>query len=327
MRIARHPGPLIAPPRRGRGPDLAVRSVRLVSEANRTDQRQAYGRLHPARGRCRLSENHTVKQVKPAAPVAPWLGGKKRLHGRIIQRIEAIPHRTYIEPFVGMGGVFLRRRFRPTLEVANDLNGEIINLFRILQRHYPQLMEVMRFQLASRREFERLRATDPATLTDLERAARFLYLQRLAFGGQVGGVFGVAATNGPRFSLARLEIILEEARERLDGVVLESLDWADLIDRYDSDRALFYLDPPYFGGEADYGKGMFDRGQFAKMADQLAKIKGGFILSINDTPEIRETFAAFRFEEVSLTYTISAGAGTQAKELIISNRAKEGRLI
>lgn len=268
-----------------------------------------------------------MRQVKPAAPVAPWLGGKKRLHGRIIDRIETIAHRTYVEPFVGMGGVFLRRRFRANLEVANDLNGEIINLFRILQRHYPQLMEVMRFQIASRREFERLRNTSPATLTDLERAARFLYLQRLAFGGQVNGVFGVAATNGPRFSLSRLEIILEEARERLDGVVLECLDWSDLVDRYDSDRALFYLDPPYFGGETDYGKGMFDRGQFSRMADQLSGIRGAFVLSINDTPEIRKTFAAFALEEVSLTYTISAGSGTAARELIISNRDNAALLI
>lgn len=268
-----------------------------------------------------------MMQVKPAAPVAPWLGGKKKLHPRIIQRIEAIDHKTYVEPFVGMGGVFLRRRFRPMLEVANDLNGEIVNLFRILQRHYPQLMEVMRFQIAGRREFERLRSTDPSTLTDLERAARFLYLQRLGFGGKVNSVFGVAPTQASRFSLSRLEIILEDARERLDGVILESLDWADVIARYDTPHTLFYLDPPYFGGEADYGKGMFDRGQFEKMAQQLAKISGAFILSINDTPDIRTSFASFFLEEVSLTYTISLGAGTAAKELIISNRAEIARLL
>ncbi|MBR9766618.1 MAG: DNA adenine methylase, partial [Rhodobacteraceae bacterium] len=136
---------------------------------------------------------NTTTKVAPAAPVAPWLGGKKALHRKIIDRIEAIPHATYAEPFVGMGGVFLRRSWRPRCEVANDLNGEITNLFRILQRHYPQLMDVMRFQITSRREFERLRAQDPGGLTDLERAARFLYLQRLAFGGQVGGVFGVSS--------------------------------------------------------------------------------------------------------------------------------------
>ncbi|PTE21602.1 DNA methyltransferase [Cereibacter changlensis JA139] len=268
-----------------------------------------------------------MQQVRPAVPVAPWLGGKKRLHPLLIERIEAIPHRSYIEPFVGMGGVFLRRRMRPRLEVMNDRNGEIINLFRILQRHYPQLKEVMRFQICSRREFERLRATDPATLTDLERAARFLYLQRLAFGGKIDGVFGVSASTSPRFSLARLEPLLDAAHERLDGVVFESLDWAELIPRYDTPDALFYLDPPYFGGEADYGRGLFDRSQYARMAEILAALKGAFVLSINDAPEIRALFGGFRIEPVRLTYTVSAGQGTEAQELVISNREALARLL
>ncbi len=261
-----------------------------------------------------------MEQVSAATPVAPWLGGKKVLHPNIIARTEAIPHKTYLEPFVGMGGVFLRRRFRPKLEVANDLNGEIVNLFRILQRHYPQLIDVMRFQIASRRDFERLRRTDPATLTDLERAARFLYLQRLAFGGQVTGVFGVAPSHAPRFALSRLEPLLDAAHGRLEGVVFESLDWSDVIARYDGPDTLFYLDPPYFGGEADYGKGMFARTDFARMAEQLAGISGAFILSINSTPETRDIFGAFRQDVVRLKYTISKDQATDAEELIVSNR-------
>ncbi|TMV85245.1 DNA adenine methylase [Thioclava sp. BHET1] len=268
-----------------------------------------------------------MEQVRPAAPVAPWLGGKKRLHPLIIEKIEAISHKTYVEPFVGMGGVFLRRRFRPKLEVANDFNGEIVNLFRILQRHYVQLLEVMRFSIASRREFERLRAVDPDTLTDLERAARFLYLQRLAFGGQVDGVFGVAATSGPRFSLSRIEPLLDAAHERLEGVVFERLDWAELIPRYDTPDTLFYLDPPYFGGENDYGKGLFDRGQFEKMAEILRGIRGSFILSLNDRPEVRECFDGFHMEEARLRYTISSATATEARELLITNREIKHRLI
>ncbi len=261
-----------------------------------------------------------MERVSPAAPVAGWLGGKKHLHPAIIDRIERIPHRTYVEPFIGMGGVFLRRRFRPRLEVANDRNSEIVNLFRILQRHLPQLMEVMRFQVASRAEFERLRRTDPATLTDLERAARFLYLQRLAFGGQVTGVFGVSPTTAPRFSLGRLEPLLDAAHTRLQSVVFECLDWSDVIARYDGPETLFYLDPPYFGGEGDYGPGLFDRADFARMAAQLSGIAGAFILSINDTPETRETFGAFHLDEVRLTYSISKEGSTAARELIVSNR-------
>lgn len=261
-----------------------------------------------------------MERIRPAAPVAPWLGGKRRLAKLIIEKINVIPHKTYVEPFVGMGGVFLRREFRPRLEVANDLNGEIVNLFRILQRHLPQLMDVMRFQLASRREFERLRRVDPSTLTDLERAARFLYLQRLAFGGQVHGVFGVAPSHAPRFSLTRLEPILEAAHERLDGVVFENLNWAELVERYDSSDTLLYLDPPYWGGEADYGKGMFVRDEFARMAEVLAGLKGRFILSINDTPQIREIFGRFYLEPVRLKYTVSAGRVTDAAEIIVTDQ-------
>ncbi len=261
-----------------------------------------------------------MKRVQPAAPVAPWLGGKKRLHPMLIERIEAIDHDTYVEPFVGMGGVFLRRRFKPTQEVANDKNGEITNLFRILQRHYQQLLDVMRFQITSRREFERLRTVDPSTLTDLERAARFLYLQRLAFGGQVDGVFGVTTGRASRFSLSRLEPLLDAAHERLEGVVFENLDWSDVVDRYDSAGTVFYLDPPYAGGEADYGKGLFQTSDYAKMADQLSKIKGAFVLSINSTPAMRDTFGAFRQEVVRLKYTISGAGATDAEELVVTNR-------
>lgn len=262
----------------------------------------------------------TTTYVGAAAPVAPWLGGKKALAKTLIERIEGVEHKSYVEPFVGMGGVFLRRAYRPESEVINDFNGEIINLFRILQRHYPQFMDCLKFQISSRREFERLRSIDPATLTDLKRAARFLYLQRQAFGGQVRGVFGVAAARSSRFDLTRLGPILEEAHERLAGVVFESLDWKDVVERYDTPSTLFYLDPPYFGGEKDYGKDMFDRQQYKTMAETLGKIKGKFLLSINDKPEIREWFDGFYIDEVRLKYTISQkGTDGKASELIISN--------
>src|SRR3954470_11964895 len=131
--------------------------------------------------------------VEPIRPVASYIGGKRTLATRLAERIAAVPHRTYAEPFVGMGGVFFRRRCRPSAEVINDRKGEVANLFRILQRHYPQFMDTLKFQITSRREFERLKVCDPATLTDLERAARFIYLQKLAFGGKVSGQnFGVS---------------------------------------------------------------------------------------------------------------------------------------
>jgi DNA adenine methylase len=233
--------------------------------------------------------------------------------------IAEIPHQLYAEPFVGMGGVFFRRTRVPRAEVINDRNGEVVNLFRILQRHYPQFMDTLKFQITSRREFERLKACDPATLTDLERAARFIYLQRLAFGGKVSGQnFGVDTTGSARFNLTRLAPVLEDVHERLAGVVIENLGWLEFIDRYDRPGTLFYLDPPYFGSEGDYGKALFSRDQFAAMAERLARLKGTFVLSINDVPEIRAIFGDFRMEGAELNYSVAGGKGTAAKELIVS---------
>lgn len=266
--------------------------------------------------------------VKPVEPVAPWLGGKHRLARTLVERIERIPHRTYAEPFVGMGGVFFRRRSKPPAEVVNDIDGEIVNLSRILQRHYPQFIDTLRFQIASRREFERLRAVDPATLTDLERAARFLYVQRLAFGGQKRGVFGVSPERPARFDLSTLEPMLAEAHERLAGVTFENLGWPEFIARYDRPETLFYLDPPYFGGEADYGPGVFERADFGGMAEQLRSIEGAFLLSINDRPEIRGAFAGFLIDEVRLSYSVSRDGGQgKVGELIIGNRDVRAGLI
>lgn len=183
-------------------------------------------------------------------------------------------------------------------------------------------MEMLKWQLTSRAEFERLSKADPSTLTDLERAARFLYLQRLAFGGKVAGRnFGVSY--GPaRFDVTKLGPLLEAAHERLSGVVIECLPWEAFVDRYDRPGVLFYLDPPYWGSEDDYGKGRFPKEQFGRLADRLGRLKGRFILSINDVPEVRRVFKAFRQEQVRTTYSLPGGKSvdTQARELIITGR-------
>jgi DNA adenine methylase len=132
--------------------------------------------------------------------------------------------------------------------VINDISREVATLFRILQRHYPQFIETLKFQITSRAEFERLVASNADTLTDLERAGRFLYLQRLAFGGKVAGRnFGID-THGPsRFDVTKLGPILEDIHSRLAGVVIECLPWREFIDRYDSPGTRFDLDPPLLG--------------------------------------------------------------------------------
>ncbi len=261
-----------------------------------------------------------IRPIEPANPAAPYIGGKRILSKKVIHKIKQTPHEAYAEPFVGMGGVFLRRDQAPKMEVINDINGDVANLFRILQRHYPQFMETLRFQITSRREFDRLSRTDASTLTDLERAARFLYLQRLAFGGKVRGQnFGVSMQGG-RFNLLKLAPQLEEIHERMAGVVIENLPWRAFIERYDRPGMLFYLDPPYWGSEDDYGKDAFSRAEFAELADVLGRIKGRFILSLNAVQGVYETFQNFAIEEVDCTYSVAGrGHGKAVKEVIIES--------
>ncbi len=263
---------------------------------------------------------HTVIAARPPAP---YMGGKRNLATRLCALIDATPHKAYIEPFVGMGGVFLRRSRRPAAEILNDLSGDVANLFRIVRRHYQPLVDELAFLPASRDEFDRQLRLDPDALTDIERAVRFLYVQRLAFGGKVHGrTFGVRKGQSSRIQLGRLRAELKALSRRLEPVTIERLPYQDVIRRYDHAGALFYLDPPY---DETTGYGVeFGRADYVAMAAQLATIAGDFIMSINDTPFIRETFAAFSIEEVETTWTVcSAAAGRAAKvtELIIRNKA------
>lgn len=262
-----------------------------------------------------------LQPVAPTRPVAPYIGGKRNLSRRLVALIGETPHTLYAEPFVGMGGIFLRRDRRPQAEVINDWSEDVSTFFRILQRHYIPFMDMLRFEVTTRAGFERLQNTDPSTLTDLERAARFLYLQRLAFGGHVGNRnFGVSTTAGARFDVTKLGPLLEALHERLAGVVIERLQWSNFIKRYDRPGTLFYLDPPYYGCEDDYGKDMFGRTELLEqMPGQLAGIAGRFILSINDTPEIRAAFARFEIVEEPVTYQIGGMQKAKAvTELVIT---------
>jgi DNA adenine methylase len=162
-------------------------------------------------------------------------------------------------------------------------------------------------------------ATDPTTLTDLELAARFLYLQRLAFGGKVDGrSFGVDATSGARFNITKLVPMLEDVHDRLSGVTIERLPYQRFIERYDSPETLAYIDPPYWGTEDYYGPGLFSEADYEVLRGLLEGLEGSFIMTLNDCPQAREMFGQFVIQPVELHYTLSSGARA-VKELVISS--------
>jgi len=248
-----------------------------------------------------------------ATPIIPWIGGKRRLADLLLSRFPA--HKCYVEVFAGGAALYFMRP-PADVEVINDINGELVNLYRVVQRHLEEFVRQFKWALSSRKVFTWLQKTEPATLTDIERAARFYYLQQLAFGAKVEGQnFGTATTTPPGLNLLRLEETLSAAHLRLASSYIEHLDWAACIERYDRPHTLFYLDPPYWETEG-YGVD-FPLSEYERMADMLRRLKGKAIVSLNDHPEIRRCFAGFEMESLDINYTVGGGAGVGRQEVII----------
>lgn len=249
-----------------------------------------------------------------SAPIIPWMGGKRRLADRIFPLFPK--HSCYVEPFAGGAALFFLRPVPAEVEVLNDVNGDLVNLYRVVQHHLEEFVRQFKWALSSRQVFKWLQMTNPETLTDIQRAARFYYLQQSAFGGKVAGqTFGTATTTPPGLNLLRLEETLSAAHLRLSEVYVEHLTWQDCLRKYDREHTLFYMDPPYWETEG-YGV-PFGFEQYEEMARMLGQLKGKAIISLNDHPAIRECFKAFRIEATEIKYTVGGGKGSKAGEVLI----------
>lgn len=245
-----------------------------------------------------------------AQPIIPWLGGKRRLADRILPFFDTT-HRCYVEPFAGGAALFFLKG-PSEVEVINDVNGELINLYRVVQHHLEEFCRQFKWALSSRQVFEWLKESPTGPLTDIQRAARFYYLQRLAWGGKVEGqTFGTATTTPPGLNFMRIEEELSMAHLRLAGAYVENLPWQACVAKYDRSHTLFYMDPPYWQTEG-YGVD-FGWQEYEALAATLGQIQDRAILSLNDHPAIRELFAEFRIERTEHTYTV--GGGHRAKEV------------
>ncbi|EDO5058348.1 DNA adenine methylase [Escherichia coli] len=249
-------------------------------------------------------------------PIVPWIGGKRRLAKHILPLFPA--HTCYVEPFCGAAALYFLKT-PSKIEVINDINGELVNLYRVVKHHLEEFVRQFKWALVSRQIYKWLQDTPEETLTDIQRAARFYYLQKQAFGGKVADhTFGTSTTSAPRFNLLRIEEELSMAHLRLSRTLIEHLDWHQCIERYDRPHTLFYCDPPYWGTEG-YGV-EFGLENYDHMADLARRIKGTMIISVNDIPEMRQAFNGLNMQSVDISYNLKVtGKATPRKELVICN--------
>ena len=244
-----------------------------------------------------------------------YLGGKNRVAQKIIALIPE--HNCYIEPFSGGAQVFFHKD-PSNVEVLNDLNEEIFNFLRVCQLHHQELVRYLQFCTVSRKWFDLFQAQDPKILSDIQRAARFFYLQKNCYGGLVRRQhFKISVEDGSNYNPHRIPMVLHLAHERLLGVQLECLPYQDILKRYDRPDTFFYLDPPYFN--RPYYKFNFAEKDYVELARLLGRLKGRFLLSLNDAPEIRRIFADFKIHGLTFSYSSQRKAGKVYQELLISN--------
>lgn len=247
--------------------------------------------------------------------ILSYIGGKNRLAKQII---EIFPkHTTYVEAFAGGAQVFFQKE-PSQVEVINDLDGEISGFYRVAQNHHEELLRYFRFSLVSRKSFDLHKAVNPETLTDIQRAARYLYLLKNSFASLIRNPnYHYHVVQPPGFNLERLPDIIEKAHKRLERVQIECLPYHDILKRFDRPTTLFYLDPPYWGRKLY--RYNFSEADFTGLEERLRKIRGKFVLSLNDLPEVRALFHRFRIRQVLLSYTSQKKAGKRYKEVLITN--------
>jgi len=255
--------------------------------------------------------------MRRKSPIS-YLGGKSLLANKIISLIPE--HKCYCEVFAG-GAWMLFKKDESEVEIINDINSNLTTFYMVIKHHLEEFIRCFKWSLTARDEFERLKKENPETLTDIQRAARFYYLLKNGYGSRiVNPVFSVATTKRSSFNLLRIEEDLSNAHLRLSRVFIENQHYEKLIKRFDKPHTFFYIDPPYYNCEDYYGKGIFEKDDFNSLKNILTDIDGKFIMSINDTPEIRELYKNFHIKEVNTTYNV-AGAHKKQKvqELLIMN--------
>jgi DNA adenine methylase len=244
-----------------------------------------------------------------------YIGGKNRLAKRIIEIFP--PHKTYVEAFAG-GAQVLFHKEPSVVEVLNDLDGELVNLYRSLQLHHEEVIRYFRFVLVSRRWFDLLKAADPATLTDIQRAARYFYLLKNSFASLVRHPnYHWHVAQKPGFNLENLPELINKTHKRLERVQIECLPYGEILKRFDRPETLFFCDPPYFG-RALY-RYNFTTSDFEKLEERLGGLQGKFVLTLNDTPEVRVLFRRFAIRTVELAYSAQKHAGRKYGEVFITN--------
>jgi DNA adenine methylase len=245
-------------------------------------------------------------------------GGKSRMLSVLLPMIDSHAHRVYVEPFCG-GAAVLAAKAPSEHEVLNDLDGDLVNLYRQVKYHSDELVREMQWMVESRKDFTDFRL-QPG-LTEIQRAARWCYRNFYSFAGD-NDSFGVK-----RLGFSTRSYLLAKItgfHVRLDRVTIENLSWDRCIKLYDCPEALIFCDPPYTQGEVRAYAPWTDA-EVSALASVLQACRGAWIVTLNDSETNRAAFKGCQIQAVSTNANMSNATrnpGRRFGEIIIRPRPR-----
>jgi len=288
--------------------------------------------------------------------IISWVGGKKALRDLIYQKMPKEFGR-YIEVFGGGGWVLFGRTPNAAMEVYNDFNSDLANLFRCVrdqpmaflkelgflplngrdeffvlrkfleQEEFTDAFMRQELELAQREltpvQFDEIKAIllEKAQMNDIRRAAAFFKVIRYSYGS------GCTSYGCQPFDIRKTFDLIWQGSRRLKDTVIENKDFEELIKQYDRENAFIYCDPPYYLTEGHYAV-EFRREDHFRLRDTLKGCQGKFLVSYNDCEFIRELYQDFRIESVSRLNNLAQryDSGCEYAEVLISNYDTAERL-
>lgn len=244
-----------------------------------------------------------------------WIGGKRLLRKTIAELIPC-DIKSYIEVFGGGAWVLFFKEKWANLEVYNDLDNNLYNLFTIVKYHAEAFEKEYQFMINSHKGFQDMLEFKP--LTDIQRAAKFFFLLQRSYGAKMAQfAYGRNGNSGCAKSQNNIIERIRVISSRLDKVYIENLDFENLIKRYDHKDALFYLDPPYTKGEG-YKIVRTKDFEHERLFNCIKNIKGRWLLSYNDNEYIRNLYKDYNIIEISRLNTLNKYRTTY-NEILIKN--------
>lgn len=262
-----------------------------------------------------------------------WVGGKSRLRKFILPLLPS--HSCYVEVFGGAGWVLFGKQ-PSDVEILNDIDQDLINFFRVVKHKPEELIQSFEWELVARAEFERLVELDPSTLTDIQRAHRFFYIIMAGWGGEFHYPrFATSVTDGGHGNrlfgaIKYLRKRIEPVHDRLKNVIIENLEWEACINRYDRDKVVMYIDPPYPANGANYKYNMRSWEEHQILADRLAKAKCKWLVSSYNNEQVRNLYDGYHFVPIKsfsgMANKKNGSSRTLNDELIITNFVPDGEI-